>query len=221
LRVGERARDTEGAEGGGYVRKLWIRFFEGIGRLAYEAADPIVSLYEGNRRRQIADGAELGRTREIPNGIDVQRFAPLRRHRPASVPPVLGLLGRVVPIKDVKTFIRAMRIVLARRPDAEGWIIGPVDESPDYANECIELVRGMGIESRVRFLGFVRPEEVLPKLGLLVLTSISEALPLVLLEGFVSGLPAIATDVGAYSNGGFRASPFSTKTPSLHAWFTC
>ncbi len=41
-----------------YVRRLWIRFFEGIGRVAYDAADPIISLYEGNRLRQIQDGAD-------------------------------------------------------------------------------------------------------------------------------------------------------------------
>ena len=41
----------------GYIRGLWIRFYEQIGRMAYGQASPIVSLYEGNRQRQIADGA--------------------------------------------------------------------------------------------------------------------------------------------------------------------
>jgi hypothetical protein len=36
----------------GYLRQLWIRFFEGLGRAAYASARPIVSLYEGNRARQ-------------------------------------------------------------------------------------------------------------------------------------------------------------------------
>lgn len=188
----------DGLQGGvGYIRQLWIRFFEGIGRLAYDAADPIISLYEGNRRRQIRDGANGERTRVIPNGIDLERFAPLRARRPEKIPLVLGLIGRVVPIKDIKTFIRAMRGVCNRLPTAEGWVVGPTDEDPGYARECQELVSDLGLDGRVKFLGFQKVEEILPKLGLMVLTSISEAQPLVLLEGFASGLPAVTTDVGS------------------------
>jgi len=187
-----------GLRGGvGYIRQLWIRFFEGIGRLSYEAADPIISLYEGNRLRQIKDGATAERTQVIPNGIDLDRFAPLRARRPDRVPLVLGLIGRVVPIKDIKTFIRSMRGVCNQLPEAEGWVVGPTDEDPSYAHECEELVSDLGLVGRVKFLGFRKVEEVLPQLGLMVLTSISEAQPLVLLEGFASGLPAIATDVGS------------------------
>lgn len=187
-----------GLRGGvGYVRQLWIRFFEGIGRLAYSAADPIISLYEGNRRRQISDGAAAERTQVIPNGIDLDRFAPLRARRPKEIPLVLGLIGRVVPIKDIKTFIRSMRGVCNRLPDAEGWVIGPTDEDPTYARECEDLVSSLSLTGRVKFLGFQKVEDILPKLGLLVLTSISEAQPLVLLEGFASGVPAIATNVGS------------------------
>ncbi|GAC1347614.1 MAG: GT4 family glycosyltransferase PelF [Myxococcales bacterium] len=191
-------RDAQGAEGElGYLRNLWIRFFEGLGRLTYNAAHPIVSLYEGNRQRQIDDGAPPARTRVVPNGIDVARFAALRAPRPAKPPPVLGLLGRVVPIKDVRTFVRSLRTVCDRIPEAEGWVIGPTSEDESYARECRELARALGLGDKLRFLGFQRPEDVLPKLGLLVLTSISEALPLVVLEAFASGLPVVATDVGA------------------------
>jgi glycosyltransferase involved in cell wall biosynthesis len=187
-----------GLRGGvGYVRSLWIRFFQGIGRIAYSAADPIISLYEGNRQRQIADGASADRTTIIPNGIDLDRFAPLRQRRPADIPAVLGLIGRVVPIKDIKTFIRAMRVVCNRIPEAEGWVVGPTAEDPVYAHECTDLVSSLGLTGQVKFLGFQKVEDILPKLGLMVLTSISEAQPLVLLEGFASGLPAIATDVGS------------------------
>ncbi len=187
-----------GLRGGvGYVRQLWIRFFEGIGRLAYDAATPIISLYEGNRRRQIKDGAAEERTQVIPNGIDLDRFAPLRARREEKVPLVLGLIGRVVPIKDIKTFIRAMRGVCNRLPDAEGWVIGPTDEDPTYAHECEDLVSSLSLTGHVKFLGFQKVEDILPKLGLMMLTSISEAQPLVLLEGFASGVPAIATNVGS------------------------
>jgi glycosyltransferase involved in cell wall biosynthesis len=180
----------------GVFRQLWIRFFEALGTMAYDAADPIVSLYEGNRARQIADGAGPARTRVVPNGIAVGRFGSLRARRPDAIPMVLGLVGRVVPIKDIKTFIRALRVVCSELPEAEGWIVGPDDEDPAYAAECRHLVANLGLEGRVRFLGFRNTEDVFPRLGLNVLTSISEAQPLVVLEAFAAGVPCVASDVG-------------------------
>lgn len=180
-----------------YFRQLWIRFFEHLGYVTYQAADDIIALYEANRQRQLQDGAPPERTRNIPNGIDVPRFAPLRAQRPAQVPPVLCLIGRVVPIKDIKTFIRAMRTVLNHLPQAEAWIAGPQDEAPEYVQECLELAQQLGVDDRVRFLGFQKLTDLLDKVGLVVLSSISEALPLVVLEGYAAGVPALVTDVGS------------------------
>lgn len=180
-----------------YFRQLWIRFFEHLGYLAYQAADDIVALYEANRQRQLIDGAPPERTCNIPNGIDVARYAPLRALRPAEPPPVLCLIGRVVPIKDIKTFIRAARAVVNRMPQAEAWIAGPEDEAPEYARECRELAVQLGLQEKVKFLGFQKLTELLPQVGLVVLSSISEALPLVILEGYAAGVPAVSTDVGS------------------------
>jgi len=102
-----------------------------------------------------------------------------------------------VPIKDVKTYIRAMRIMTNQIPDLEGWIVGPDGEDPGYADECRALARSLEIDDRVRFTGFMNPVELFPQIGLLVLSSISEGLPLVALEGFAAGVPLVSTDVGS------------------------
>ena len=180
-----------------YFRQMWIQFFEWLGQYCYAAADPIIALYEANRQRQIADGAAPERTFNIPNGIQLARFAPLRSQRPPTPPPVLCLIGRVVPIKDIKTFIRAMRRVVNQLPDAEGWIAGPADEDPAYAQECENLVNSLGLQQHVRFLGFQKVEDLMPRIGVVVLSSISEALPLVVLEGYAAGVPVVTTDVGS------------------------
>ncbi len=180
-----------------YFRHMWIEFFGWLGRYCYASADPIIALYEANRLRQIADGADATRTFNIPNGIALARFAPLRAQRPPEPPPVLCLIGRVVPIKDIKTFIRAMRRVANQLPGAEGWIAGPDEEDREYAEECKSLVRSLGLEDSIKFLGFQRVEDLMPRIGLVVLSSISEALPLVLLEGYAAGVPAVCTDVGS------------------------
>jgi glycosyltransferase involved in cell wall biosynthesis len=180
-----------------YFRELWVRFFEAIGKLAYDAADEIVALYEANRQRQVADGAAAERTRSIPNGVDVDGLAPLVAQRVEGRHRVVALIGRVVPIKDIKTFIRAMFVASRSMPDIEGWIIGPEEEDPAYALECRALVESLGLADSVKFLGFQRIDAVLPKIDVIALTSISEALPLVVLEGFAAGIPSITTDVGS------------------------
>lgn len=180
-----------------YFRELWVRFFETIGHVCYDASSQIVALFEGNRQRQILDGAPAHKTMTIPNGVDLSRLAALRGLRPAAPPKVLCLIGRVVPIKDIKTFIRAMLTVSREMPEAEGWIAGPQDENKEYAAECRNLVASLGLTHKVKFLGYQQIDELLPKCGVLILSSISEALPLVVLEGFAAGVPSITTDVGA------------------------
>jgi len=181
-----------------YFRELWVRFFEALGRFAYDAASEIIALYEGNRLRQVADGARAELTRTIPNGIDVDGLRPLiARRDPARPRRVVALIGRVVPIKDIKTFIRAIFVATRTLPDIEGWIVGPEEEDRDYAHECHALSESLGLERNLKFFGFQRIADVLPQVDLVALSSISEALPLVVLEGFAAGVPAVTTDVGA------------------------
>lgn len=180
-----------------YLRTVWIRFFLSLGRMSYSSANQVFTLYEGNRLRQIKDGCPEDKLSVIPNGVNVKRFRPVRRHAAAAVPHVLALIGRVVPIKDIKNFVRAMRIVRTQLPDAQGWLFGPEDEDEDYTRECKALVASLGLSSVVKFKGFGKPEEIFPSVGLLVLTSVSEGQPLVVLEGFAAGIPAVTTDVGS------------------------
>ena len=180
-----------------YLRGVWIRFFLSLGKMSYSAASQIFTLYEGNRRRQITDGAPEQNLHIIPNGVNVARCKVARREQGAPVPPVVALVGRIVPIKDIKTFIRAMQIIRTRLPDAEGWLIGPEDEDAGYTRECRMLVESLNLTHVVKFKGFQTPEDIFPMIGLSVLTSVSEGQPLVVLEGFAAGIPAVTTDVGS------------------------
>ncbi|WP_299013340.1 GT4 family glycosyltransferase PelF [uncultured Photobacterium sp.] len=179
------------------TRKTWIRFFEQLGLSAYHQADRIVALFEGNRQRQHIDGAPEDKTKVIVNGINTQRFHEAYKQRPDSPPMVVGLVGRVVPIKDIKTFIRTIRGAMEEIPTLEGWIIGPKEEDPDYVHECELLIESLGLDNNIKMVGSQNVAKMLPKLGIMMLTSISEAQPLVLLEAMAAGIPCIATEVGA------------------------
>jgi glycosyltransferase involved in cell wall biosynthesis len=178
------------------LRDLWVRAFTSYAAACYDACDPIVSLYRENAAVQRRLGAAPDRIRVIPNGIDPARFATLPdRREPAH--PMVALLGRVVPIKDIKTFVRAAAIVHATRPDIRFAVLGPDDEDPDYAADCAQLVADLGLDAVFRFAGRVAIDAWMPRIDLLVLTSLSEAQPLVILEGGACGIPVVAPDVGS------------------------
>ena len=178
------------------LRELWIRTFESYSRICYEACDQIITLYSGNQVLQRRDGAPEHALRVVPNGVDLSRFASVVAPDGAR-PRRIGFVGRVVPIKDVKTFIRACALVMRRCTDVEAVVLGPVDEDDGYARECRALVASLGMEDRLRFLGQVRLEQHLATLDVVVLTSISEAQPLVVLEAGAVAIPVVATDVGS------------------------
>jgi glycosyltransferase involved in cell wall biosynthesis len=178
-------------------RAIWVSHFAQLGRITYRASNRIVSLYEGNRQRQLRDGAPPERTQIIVNGVDTARFRGAREKRPQKAPPTVGFIGRLVPIKDLKTFIRALMTVFEALPEARGLVVGGADEEPEYAEECKALAQSAGIAHRIDFLGHRDVVEIFPQLGVLMLSSISEAQPLAVLEAFASGVPCVTTDVGA------------------------
>jgi glycosyltransferase involved in cell wall biosynthesis len=200
------------SQGLGKLKQMWIGLFTFLGRLAYDTADPIITLYEGNALTQMEFGAEGSRIEIVPNGIEPSKFDAIyqgQMERWQSSPPVktVGFIGRVVPIKDVKTLLRAARLVCEKIPEVRFWIAGPYAEDPNYFDECQKIVKLLRIEDKVHFLGMQKIMDVLPQMDVLVLTSISEGLPLVVLEGMAAGLPNVATDVGACRELIFGRSP--------------
>ena len=180
-----------------YIQTMWVRFFEGIGKMAYSRANPILSLFSVAKETQIAYGAKRELCTVIPNGVDIKRLGATLKHRPKEIPKVITLIGRVVSIKDIKTFIRAIRVTANVIPEVEAWIVGPDDEELAYAEECRDLIEILDVKENIKFLGFQNIAEILPKSGLQTLTSISEGMPLVILEGFAAGVPCVSTDVGS------------------------
>ena len=188
----------------GTLRRLWIGFFDVIARMCYARSDSIISLFEKNARAQEHFGADPHRVKIIPNGIKTEIFDELivkraqrRQNQPQS--QVVGFLGRVVSIKDVKTLLRTAAKVIARLPDASFLIAGPTEEEPEYYKECLDLASQLHVEKNVKFLGPQQRSEFLPTIDLMILTSISEGLPFVIIESLAAGVPVVSTDVGACS----------------------
>jgi glycosyltransferase involved in cell wall biosynthesis len=90
-----------------------------------------------------------------------------------------------------------MRLVADEIPNVRVRVLGPMDEDPEYAEMCQRHAKALGLDNNVAFEGKVNVLEELPKVDLIVLTSISEAQPLVILEAGAVGIPTVATDVGS------------------------
>ena len=177
----------------GYQRDMWTNMYNKISRICYTRADYITALFEENRQKQLELGAPADKTEVIPNGIDVERFTLERQPRPGFH---VGLVGRVVPIKDIKTFIAACKIVADRIPEARFYCIGPTDEDPDYYEDCRLLVQNLKLEKVFEFTGRQDVRDYYRFINVLVLTSVREAQPLVILEAYCSGIPSVSTSVG-------------------------
>ncbi|OGG96300.1 MAG: hypothetical protein A2527_02305 [Candidatus Lambdaproteobacteria bacterium RIFOXYD2_FULL_50_16] len=179
------------------LRDFWIDSFTSYSRLTYQTMEIGLTLYEGNKELQLEDGALPEQLKVVPNGIDYETYSKIERKQGGRL--IVGFIGRVVPIKDVKTLIRAAAFVNQVVSDAELWIMGPTDEDQNYFDECQAMVEATGMDKVIKFLGKVNIKDYAGKIDILVLTSLSEAQPLVILELGAVGVPTVATDVGACS----------------------
>ncbi|MCA1950451.1 MAG: GT4 family glycosyltransferase PelF [Treponema sp.] len=178
----------------GYQRDMWINIYNNLSKICYQSADVVTALFEENRQKQIELGADPTKCLVIPNGIDIERFSSVERKKKPGFH--VGLVGRIVSIKDVKTYIAVAKIVLEQIPEATFYAIGPTDEEPEYYRECVAMVESFHIQDRFIFTGRQNVLEYYAFLDLMLLTSVREAQPLVILEGWVAGVPCISTKVG-------------------------
>jgi polysaccharide biosynthesis protein PelF len=181
------------------LRDVWISVFESYARICYEASAAITTLFQDNQHQQTDLGAAASKLLVIANGIDIAKFS-ANTDMPdagAETAPCIALIGRVVPIKDVKTFIASVAIMAKRVPKLRALVLGPNEEDPGYFNECVAFVQELGLSQTVTFTGNVNILDYFASIQVVVLTSLSEAQPLVLLEAGAAGIPCVATNVGA------------------------
>ncbi|MCR4807034.1 MAG: GT4 family glycosyltransferase PelF [Lachnospiraceae bacterium] len=174
-------------------KKFWVRFFYMLSECAYEKAVMITSLYAGARKIQIDMGCDPNKCVYIGNGIHYDRFCDIEAKKPNGHVDI-GAILRIAPIKDVKTMIYAFAGVKERVPNARLVIAGPEDDKK-YAGECYDLVKRLGVED-ITFPGSVNVIEKMGDFDFTVLSSISEGMPLSVLESFAAGRPCVTTDVG-------------------------
>lgn len=128
----------------------------------------------------------------VYNGV-----APIERVQSALWPPKKGFtllfVGRLAPVKNLGLLLSAFSVALRSRPDLSLWIVGDGSERGSLERMAQELK----IDSRVTFWGQqLDVAHIFSAADAFIMSSVSEGLPLSLLQAFSLGLPAIVTDVG-------------------------
>jgi glycosyltransferase involved in cell wall biosynthesis len=186
----------------GYFSPAATSFFLRIERVLARATDRIITLSPRLRLALLAMG--IGRPEQVevvPLGLDLDRF--LRRPtgqadlRPSlRVPagaPLLGIVGRLVPIKDHPTLFQALTLL----PDGDQAPHLLVVGDGERREELEQLAHRLGLGSRVHFLGWRDDlETILGGLDVVICSSKNEGTPVALIEAMAAGVPVLSTDVG-------------------------
>jgi sugar transferase (PEP-CTERM/EpsH1 system associated) len=134
------------------------------------------------------------------NGVDTERFAPCKESRTAmrkelGLPEesfVVGTVGRLVPIKDHRTLLKAAALLSGSRIDVRVLLVGSGPE-----RDKLQSLATGALEGRVCFTGdSSRVSEMLNAMDVFVLPSLGEGMSNTLLEAMACGLPVLATNVG-------------------------
>jgi glycosyltransferase involved in cell wall biosynthesis len=137
----------------------------------------------------------------VPNGVDSERFRPLRvrdgalrtRFGIAPETPLIGFIGRLSPEKGPDLFLRIAVSVRAQCPTAEFILVG----DGAMFGQLQTFARRFGIGDAVHFADSQSDmPAVFHELDLVVSSSLSEAMPLAVMEAMASGLPVVACKVG-------------------------
>ncbi len=175
-----------------------------LARLLSRFADRIIANSRSGRDYYAGLGYPSGRLTVIPNGIDTERFRPdpaaresARRELGAAEGDFLfGIAGRLNPMKDHATFLRAAARAAAAVPAARFICVG--DGPPDYVAGLRRLATSLGVEHRVVWRSTQRDVAAFYNaLDALVSSSaFGEGFSNVIGEAMACGTPCLATDVG-------------------------
>lgn len=167
--------------------------------------DILIAVSSATRDELLSLG--IGRTeqwRVVPLGLDLSDLLhnelPQETARSAlGLPltgPVVGIVGRLVPIKDHSTFLQAAAQISRARPDVTFVVAGDGEMRAE-----IERQAQTAVPNRVIFLGWTTDlVSLYAALDVVVLTSRNEGTPVALIEAGAASRPTVASDVGGVSS---------------------
>jgi glycosyltransferase involved in cell wall biosynthesis len=186
----------------GYFSPTATHVFLRIERALARHTDRIITVSPRLRQALLAMG--VGRPEQVevvPLGLDLDRFLQPPKGRtdlrvalriPADA-PLMGTVGRLVPIKDHPTLFRALGLL----PDGSRVPHLLVVGDGERREALQQLARHLGLAGRIHFLGWRNDlEAILAELDVVICCSRNEGTPVSLIEAMAAGVPVVSTDVG-------------------------
>ncbi len=187
----------------GYFGPVQTQLFLWLERFAARLSDRIITLSEG-LREELADTYRItGRDRiaVLPLGLDLDAFTQMPRRSGAfrqawGIPadaPLIGIVGRLVPVKNHMLFLHAAAQMQTELPQARFAIVGDGEMRPQIEAQ----VDALGLRHATIFTGWQRNlTTVYSDLDVLAVSSVNEGTPVSVIEALASGCPVAATAVG-------------------------
>ncbi|MDI6751947.1 MAG: glycosyltransferase family 4 protein [bacterium] len=188
-----------------YFSPAKTKLFILIERLLARITDRIIVLTSSQKREILEFG--IGKENKfsvIPLGLELDKFYDIEGKRGilrkelglSSKTPLIGIVARLVPIKDHKTFFLSAQLLLKKIPETKFIIVGDGPERGDLERLAEELK----IKDSLFLPGFREDLDLIyADLSLLVLSSLNEGLPTAIIEAQASGKPVVSTNVGGVS----------------------
>jgi glycosyltransferase involved in cell wall biosynthesis len=184
-----------------YFGPLKNALFRATERMLGRASDALVAVSESVKADLVGLGvADAAKIRVVPLGLELASLTgalPRGRLRAASGvaegAPLVGIVGRLAPIKDVATFLAAADLLRRSLPEVRFAVVGDGEERPALEAER----RRLGLDGVVHFHGWHRDmAAVYGDLDVVVNCSRNEGTPVALIEALAAGRPVVATRVG-------------------------
>jgi glycosyltransferase involved in cell wall biosynthesis len=187
----------------GYFSASMAQLIIVLERFTARLSDTIITLTD-SLRRELSDTYHItrkGRITVLPLGLDLSEFVNTPHKTGAfrkvwNIPPdvpLIGIVGRMVPIKNHALFLEAAIKVKAQLPEAHFLIVGDGDtRSPIEAQ-----IDALGLRSAFTLTGWQKDlAQIYADMDVLVISSINEGMPISVIEALSAKCPVVATSVG-------------------------